>query len=204
MALIGSKPLVWHIMKLYSDYGLTDFILCIRDDDEEISKYFSENHQNWRIKLLKTGNSSSTGERLFQARSLLTGETFMVTYGDGVANVNITNLVEFHYQSSKIATVTAVRPKNQYGILKINSDREVVRFTEKPKLRDWINGGFFVFNKKVFDLMHAGSGPLEHHLLNTLVEQNQLCAFKHAGYWKSVDTYKDYLELQNDYRSKVF
>jgi glucose-1-phosphate cytidylyltransferase len=194
MASVNDKPLVWHIMKRYAESGFKDFILCVKDSDIDISKYFENPILDWRIQVLKTGEKTNTGGRLKLIEGHITDDNFMLTYGDGLSDLSISALLAFHLKHKKMATLTAVKPNSQYGILKIDESNAVLSFEEKPKMNDWINGGYFIFNRSVFDFINPELS-LEMGLLYHLASIDTLAAFKYEGYWKSIDTYKEYLEL---------
>jgi glucose-1-phosphate cytidylyltransferase len=194
MAPIAGKPLVWHILQHYRQFGVSNFILCTRDDDTDISSYFSQAPSRTQIKVIPTGNESSTGARLKAIEPEIATEHFFATYGDGLADINLLDLFSFHVSSGKMATLTAVRPFSQYGILNIDDAGNVSSFLEKPRMEEWINGGYFVFNKEIFNLLNDHDS-LEEILTKKLVSAGQLKAFRHSGFWKSVDTFKDYLDL---------
>lgn len=215
MVEIGGMPILWHIMKIYSHYGYKEFLPALGYKGHVIKEFFTDyitrscdikvnlasgkiEHKNnklnedWIIGLNDTGKDSMTGGRLHRLQPELEGEeTFMLTYGDGVANVDIAKLVEFHKSHGKIATVTAVRPPARFGALEIH-DGKVTQFHEKPQVGEgWINGGFFVFNKEVFNYLNGDMTILEKEPLENLANDNQLMAFKHDGFWHCMDTIRD-------------
>jgi glucose-1-phosphate cytidylyltransferase len=151
---IGGRPIIWHLLSIFSHYGVNEFVLCLGYLGDEIRAYFTENPAAWQIEFVDTGLDTNTGGRLKQVENYLAGSPdFFVTYGDGLADVNIENLRVFHADHGKIATVTAVHPYSNFGLMDIADDGSVERFREKPLLRDWINGGFFVFNREIFDYL---------------------------------------------------
>lgn len=222
MVTVGSLPLLWHVMKIYSHYGFKDFILCLGYKGEMIREYFLKfeemtsdftlalrsngreritYHQphkleDWRITLVDTGQETMTGARIARVEPYLGGDkTFLVTYGDGVADVNIAELVEFHRAQGKIATSTGMHQTSRYGVLEIEGNA-VSSFSEKPQLRGYINGGFYVFNREIFrHLSSAADCVLEQEPLRQLAQDRQLAVFRHEGFFFSVDTYKDWEEL---------
>lgn len=199
---VGGKPMLWHIMKIYSQYGHKNFILCLGSLGEKIREYFQnpENaEKDWDITFVETGLKSNKGERLKKAKEFIKEDTFFVSYGDDLSDVNIRNLLQFHRKKNKIATLTAVNPISQFGILETNENDEITKFKEKPKLEHWINGGFFVFNKKIFDFMKDG-WDLEKETFEELAKNRQICAFKHEGFWKCMNTFKDATELNELWR----
>lgn len=224
MVEIGGKPILWHIMKIYEKYNLNDFVLALGYKGHVIKDYFLNYHsmlsdmtihlktgdinysnptaEDWHVSLIDTEVNSMTGGRLLRLQSLLadTG-TFMVTYGDGVADVNIEELLKFHRTHGKIATVTAVRPSARFGGLKI-SNKNVLDFKEKPQSGEgWINGGFFVFEQDIFDYLEDDSTVLEQSPLERLAQDGQLMAFEHLGYWQCMDTIRDKESLQAAWES---
>lgn len=219
MVEIGSKPIIWHIMNMYSTFGFNEFIIALGYKGETIKEYFlnyyhhqsdltidlktgnvsakQNNFENWMVHLIDTGLDSMTGGRLLRLKSHLQNETFMLTYGDGVCNINIEELVEFHKSHGKIATVTAVRPSARFGGMCFDGDK-VIEFKEKPQTGEgWINGGFFVFEPPIFDYLSADNTVLEGSPLENLAKNGQLVAFKHEGFWQCMDTLRDKLSLEN-------
>ncbi len=214
MVEIGGRPIVWHIMKIYEKYGFNDFVLALGYKGEFIKDYFLNYHarqsdltvnlkdglvsysnptaEDWRVALVDTGAATQTGGRLLRLKSLIkANETFMLTYGDGVSNIDIKKLMDFHKSHGRLATVSAVRPPARFGDLRIENN-EVIRFEEKPQLGEgWINGGFFVFESGVFDFLVDDATVLEKSPLERLAQQGQLMAYQHHGYWQSMDTLRD-------------
>jgi glucose-1-phosphate cytidylyltransferase len=210
---IGGKPMLWHIMKIYSHHGFTDFLIAcgykselikeyfhnfaIRNNDYEINlatgvaRQLNESSPPWVVAAVDTGLETMTGGRIGRLRKLIGGKRFMVTYGDGVGDVDIAKLVAFHEAHGKLATVTAVRPPARFGALEMEGDR-VRRFSEKPQTdAGWINGGFFVFEPEVLDLMTDDATILERGPLETLASRSELVAFKHEGFWQPMDTLRE-------------
>ena len=217
MVEIGVQPILWHIMKIYSQYGFNDFIICLGYKAYVIKEYFSNYflHQSdvvidlgtnriaslknacepWKVTLIDTGLDTLTGGRIKKIREYAGDNTFMLTYGDGLANINITDLVKFHQKNGKHATVTAVRPPSKFGSLMTDESDVVRRFTEKPEEGEsWINGGFFVLEPEIFDYI-KGNVSWEKEPLEMLTKDTQLTAFKHYGFWKCLDTLRDKEEL---------
>lgn len=214
MVEIGGKPILWHIMNIYSHYGHKDFVLALGFKQEYIKQYFLNYHalqsdfcvdlgsgeidflkklnRDWKVSLVDTGLLSMTGGRLYRLRDHLKDEdTFMLTYGDGLSNVDIGKLVEFHRSHGKIATVTSVRPNARFGEMVFDGER-VVEFKEKPQAtQGWINGGFFVFNKEIFNYLGSEKDILEQAPLESLVKDEQLMAYWHDGFWQCMDTMRD-------------
>ena len=213
MVEIGGKPILWHIMKTYSQHGFNDFVILLGYKGYIIKEYFAnyflhqsdvtfdlkdnkmEIHNNssepWKVTLLDTGNSSMTGGRIKRAEEFIGKSPFMLTYGDGVSNVDLTRLLEFHKSHGRIATVTAVRPPIRFGELIIN-DNKVEEFAEKPQSgKGWINGGFFVFNKEIFNYIEDDSIMLEREPLEKLSKMGELMAYKHDDFWQCMDTIRE-------------
>jgi glucose-1-phosphate cytidylyltransferase len=192
---IGGKPILWHIMKIYSHYGFNDFILCLGYKARMISEYFEKNnHENWSIEFVDTGEDSNKGQRIKKVEKYIEDENFFVAYGDDVSDVNIKKLLEYHKKNGNIVTLTAINPESQFGIIELNQKNEILEFKEKPKLDYWINGGFFVFSRKIFDYL-KDDNDLEKEAFETLARERQICAFKHDGFWKCMNTFKDTIEL---------
>ena len=220
MVEIGGRPILWHIMKIYSHFGLTDFVIClgykgavirdffynyrIRNCDFTVTLgagtveiYDGHDEDGWRVTLADTGDKTMTGGRLKRISRYLGGRTFMTTYGDGVANIDIARLRAFHESHGKLATVTAVRPSSRYGELSI-ADGMVQLFKEKPQVQEgWINGGFFVFEPQVLDLIEGDDETLETGLLMKLAHDRELAVYQHDGFWQCMDTYRE-MELLNN------
>lgn len=219
MIEVGNRPIIWHIMKIYSYYGINDFIVCCGYKGYIIKEYFSNyymhmsdltidlhsgdiNYYNckaepWKVTLIDTGLSTMTGGRLKRVKKYIGNETFMLTYGDGVANVAVDKLLGFHKNHNKIATVTAVQPSGRFGALSINDNSIVNTFMEKPDGDGaWINGGFFVLEPEIFDYIKDDNTIFEREPLEGLVKDNQLNAYKHKGFWKPMDTLRDKNELE--------
>jgi glucose-1-phosphate cytidylyltransferase len=218
MVNIGNYPIIWHIMKIYSYYGFKEFVIGLGYKSELIKDYFLkfkslnsdftvdlssgdiEIHQNksldWKITLVDTGLETMTGGRLKRLRNYLNKDTFMLTYGDGLANINIKSLLEFHRNHKKMVTMTAVRPPARFGELELNSNI-VKSFKEKPQLNyGWINGGFFVMENKFIDYIKDDTQMLEREPLEEITMINQLMAYKHEGFWQCMDNKRDLEKLK--------
>ena len=218
MVEVGGRPIVWHIMKIYAHYGFRRFILCLGYKGSVIKDYFvnyeamsndftirlgrqnemlfqsDHTEQNFEVTLADTGLRTMTGGRIKRVEPYIDTETFMVTYGDGLADVRVDELVAFHHSHGKLATLTATQPPSRYGILELSENNQISRFREKEQT-DWINGGFFVFNRRVFDYLDSDC-VLEKEPLEHLVADGQLMAFRHQGFWIGMDTHREY-ELLN-------
>ncbi len=225
MIKIGEYPIIVHIMKYYSKYGVNDFIICLGYKGYQIKEYFynynrhvndlslnfqdssakylNSRNEKWNIKLVETGINTMTGGRLKRVEKYINQENFFLTYGDGLSNVDINKLKNFHLKNKKIATVTAVKLPSRFGYLKIKNTGLVSRFSEKPNdNEDWINGGFFVFNKKVFKYLKNNKTILERDPLEKLSKKSNLVAFKHSGFWYAMDTLRDKKYLEKIWSSK--
>ena len=198
MIEIGGMPIIWHIMKMYSNFGLNDFVICSGYKAEIIKNYFeSFESESWNIKLVDTGLDTMTGGRIKRIENLI-DDTFCLTYGDGVSNVNIKDLISFHKSNESVATLTAIHPPERFGVLDI-SGKYVTEFHEKHRGESsWINGGFFVFEPQIFDYLKEGDSTiLERKPLETLASEKKLTAFKHNGFWYPMDTLRDKNYLEN-------
>ena len=217
---IGSKPIIWHIMKTYSHYGFKEFVICCGYKGYLIKEYFANfslynsdvtidikenqikvhknNNEDWKITLIDTGDNSLTGGRILRIKDFV-DEEFLLTYGDGVADVNINKLIEHHKINKKIATMTIVQPQGRFGVVEFNTKNNLIEnFSEKLKGDGaWINGGFFVLNKKIFDYLKDDFTIWEKEPLEKLSKENQLVAFKHDNFWYSMDTMRDKAYLEN-------
>ncbi len=204
MIKIGNKPILWHIIKYYSVFGFTEFIICGGYKIEIIKKYFnSQNKQldrSWKVKVINTGKENNTGERLRRVEKYL-NSTFCLTYGDGLSNLDINKLVTFHKKNKSVATLTTVRPEPHYGKI-IFKGNKVYKFQEKDQNNEpWINGGFFVCEKKIFQYLKKKS-IFESDTLPTLAKRKILFAFKHYGFWHCMDTLRDMRRLNSLWFSK--
>ena len=195
MARIGGLPILEHIMNIYSYHGYDDFILLLGYKERVITDYFSEVHPDWNINFKFTGLDSNNAERVFKAKELL-NERFFLTYGDGLADINLEKEIEFHEKHKGIGTITVTPMPSQYGIVVSSGKGRIQDFQEKPILKDrWINGGFFIFEPDFFD--YAREKDLERDVLPKMAKKDVLYAFKHTGFWKCMDQHKDYIELNN-------
>jgi glucose-1-phosphate cytidylyltransferase len=197
MIRIGSTPILQHIMNFYSKFGHNDFVVALGYKAEVIREYFNENkNSNWRVSLIDTGLETSTGGRIKKLENVLDDE-FMLTYGDGLSNVNINHLLDHHQRFGKIATVTAVRPPARFGTIEL-SNGLVTKFAEKdPQDAGWINGGFFCLNKKVCSFISDSTTSFESEPLKHLVAIEELTAYEHHGWWQPMDTLRDKRTLES-------
>ncbi|MBI3669425.1 MAG: glucose-1-phosphate cytidylyltransferase [Acidobacteria bacterium] len=223
---IGGKPILWHIMKIYAHFGFTEFVLCLGYRGYMIKEYFlnytaqvndftidlgdsgsslqyhnDHEERNFKVSLVETGIETLTGGRLKRVEPYIEGKTFMLTYGDGLGDIDIHRLVEFHASHGKVATVTAVRPFSRFGGLELGDGGLVRRFREKPQIEEWISGGFFVFDRRVFEYLNL-DGTLEQAPLARLAEDHQLMAYTHTGFWYAMDTYREYQYLNELWESR--
>jgi glucose-1-phosphate cytidylyltransferase len=214
MVFVGGKPILWHIMDRYASSGFNRFVVCAGYRGEIIREYFREfqsmnsdftvklganqeiqyhdefEEQGWEVTVTDTGEKTMTGGRLFKARRFLEDDTFLCTYGDGLADIDLRKLVEFHKSHGKIATITAVKPVSRFGVLDLDSSSAVNQFREKPQADGWINAGFFIFNKSIFNYLDESS-ILENEPLAALASENQLMAYRHEGFWQPMDTFRE-------------
>ena len=205
MVEIGGKPILWHIMKIYSHYGINEFVICCGYKAELIQKYVQKLDEPWTVIPVDTGINTMTGGRLKLVKKYVENETFCFTYGDTLNNVKIDELINFHFDKKALATVTACKPPEKYGLLKIENEK-VVDFQEKPHIEGkWVNGGFFVLNPEVFDYIKSDSTVWEKEPMEKLTKDGQLSAYKHRGFYQPMDTISDKNHLeklwQNDQAS---
>jgi glucose-1-phosphate cytidylyltransferase len=224
MVEIGGRPLLWHIMKIYSSYGFDDFIICLGYMGYSIVEYFNHyvlNHSDitfdlkrneriihnhsvepWKVTLVHTGRETMTGGRVKQIQRYVGNEPFMLTYGDGVADIDISALLRFHREHGKLATVTTIQPSGRFGAITLSRDDRVKGFREKPKGDGaWISGGFFVMEPGIFDYIAGDHTVLEKEPLEKLAKNGQLMAFKHSGFWHPMDTLRDKNNLEELWKS---
>jgi glucose-1-phosphate cytidylyltransferase len=227
MIEIGGKPILWHIMKIYSYYGFNEFVICLGYKGYLIKEYFanyflhqsdvtfdlstnkmqihSSDSENWKVTLADTGVHTNTAGRIKKIEKYVKGETFMLTYGDGVANVDVNKLLEFHNQSGKIATLTSIQLPGRFGNIEMDDKGTVTKFEEKP-LGDgvWINGGFFVLNKEVFKYLEGDMDDVqwEKKPLVEISKDRQLASYSHTGFWKCMDALRDKKELETIWASE--
>lgn len=219
MVEIGGRPVLWHIMKVLGTQQLTDFVVCAGYKSEIIKNYFlnysAENsdftlklgedsqieyhgaHQevDWQVTVADTGPNTMTGGRVKRVQKYVGKERFLCTYGDGIADVNLEELLEFHKAHGKIATMTAVQPTSRFGVLDLEPDGSINHFKEKPQVEGWINIGYFIFEPEIFDYLEGDETVLEQEPLHRLAEEGQIAAYKHKGFWEPMDTYREALIL---------
>ncbi len=220
MVEIGGKPILWHIMKIYSHYGFNDFVICLGNKGYMIKEYFANyflhstdvtidlkknkidvlgtKAEPWKVTLIDTGLNTMTGGRIKRIQEIVGKQTFLMTYGDGLGDVNIKELVAFHKKQAKFATVTGVQLPSRFGTLDLDDKHNVSSFREKPgAVNLWVNGGFFVLEPQIFKYLKDDSSIWEKEPLEKLASSDQLNAYKHNGFWKSMDTLRDKRELDN-------
>lgn len=221
MVEIGNMPIIWHIMKIYSSFGLNDFVICLGykgyiikeffasyslktadvtfDFRKNRTEYLQDNTEPWRVTLLETGLDSMTGGRIKRAKPYVDNETFCLTYGDGLSDVNILKLIEFHKEQKTLATLTAVQPPGRFGAFTLDAEQSKVNaFKEKPQGDGaWINGGFFVLEPGVFEYIEDDLTVWEQKPMEKLADNGQLSAYRHNGFWHSMDTLRDKMNLEN-------
>jgi glucose-1-phosphate cytidylyltransferase len=220
MVEIGGRPVLWHIMKILGQQDLSDFVICTGYKSEQIKNYFSNyailnqdftvrlgdtsnviyhdahGEADWSVTVADTGPSTMTGGRIKRIERYVSGETFLCTYGDGIANIDLPALLEYHRSHGKIATVTTVQPLSRFGVLDLDSDGSVRQFKEKPQVEGWINIGYFIFEPAIFDYLDPNS-VLEEEPLRRLAEDGQIAAYRHSGFWQPMDTYRETLMLNS-------
>jgi glucose-1-phosphate cytidylyltransferase len=220
MVEVGGRPILWHIMKSLSQQGLQEFIVCLGYKGDQIKDYFlnydsrindvtvslgSQNvtvqhtnihEEDWQVTLANTGQTTMTGGRILKIQRYVGNERFLCTYGDGLADIDLNALVKFHLGHGKIATVTAVHPTSRFGAMETDKNNQVQKFAEKPKLDQWINGGFFIFEPGIFDYLTEDC-VLEAEPLESLARDGQLMAYHHEGFWQPMDTFREFQELNN-------
>ena len=199
---IDGKPILFHIMKFYAKHGFKNFYIALGYKGEIIKKFFNRKFFDWNINLIETGKNTMTGGRLKRLKKYIGKETFMMTYGDGLSNVNLKKLLKFHKKNKKLVTLTAVRPTARFGALKLKG-HHVSYFKEKSRLDEgWINGGFFVMQPEFFEFIKNDSTYLEREPLENVTKKKQLAAFKHDGFWQCMDTKRDKDKLDKILKSK--
>ena len=219
MVDIGGKPILWHIMKIYSHYSFNEFVICLGyrgnmikqyfldyeamnndftinlGDSREITYHGNHDERDFTVTLVDTGLNTNTGGRVRQIERYIEDDTFMVTYGDGLTNIDVPALVKYHKQQGKLATVTAVQATSRFGVMQVDDGGMITSFQEKPSLEGWINAGFFVFDRKVFDYLDSDESVLEEEPLHRLAAEGQLAAYRHTGPFLVMDTYREYVAL---------
>jgi len=220
---VGGRPILWHIMQIYAQAGFREFILCLGYKGEVIKDYFlnyeamsndftmtlgkqhsikfnsSHSDQDFLVTLADTGPDTMTGGRIKRVEKYVEGDTFMLTYGDGVSDIDIPALLRYHHSHGRIATVTAVHPVSRYGVLEVSPEGNVANFAEKPVMNDWMSAGFFVFNRKFFDYLGDRDCYIEFETLQQLAVEGELMAYKHEGFFFSMDTYRDFKHINDMY-----
>ena len=221
MVEIGGKPILWHIMRNFARAGVTDFVIASGYKSEMINDFFAQHphwteistprphavsfkgsgeERDWTVTVAFTGDLTGTGGRVSQLSDLVADERFLVTYGDGLANVDLRSLISFHGDSGSLATLTAIQPTSRFGLMDIDDSGRVTHFREKPKMKDWVSIGFFVFEPGVLEYLSDDCGLEEDGLLR-LAADGQLTAFRHEGFWQPMDTYREYKILEDLWQS---
>jgi glucose-1-phosphate cytidylyltransferase len=228
MVEVGGRPILWHIMKFYAHYGFREFVLCLGYKGNTIKEYFlnyeamnndftmklgerggaldchgHHGEEGFSVTLADTGLECQTGGRLARVEKYVDGDTFLLTYGDGVSNVNIPRLLEFHRNHGRIATVTSVSPISRFGMLDVSPDNEVIKFAEKPKTEGWMSAGYFVFQRDIFQFLGGDECILEHEPLEQLAQEGQLMAYRHDGFFYAMDTFREYQHLNDLWNRKA-
>lgn len=202
MVAVSGKPIIYYIMKHYSNYGFTNFIIASGYKQNVIKKYFKRKILNWNVEVVNTGLNTMTGGRLKRLKKIIGNESFFLTYGDGLSDVDIDKLLKFHKKTKSIATLTAVRPTARFGAIKIKGNK-VSYFKEKSNIDEgWINGGFFVMNYKIFDIIKNDKTYLEKEPFEILSKKKSLNAFKHNGFWQCMDTLRDKELLEKYFKNQ--
>jgi glucose-1-phosphate cytidylyltransferase len=219
MVEVGGRPILWHIMKIYAKHGFRDFVLCLGYQGQMIKEYFlnyeamnndfsislggrkqieyhgHHEEQDFRVTLVDTGLETMTGGRILRVKPYVEGDTFLVTYGDGVADIDLSRLLRFHQEHGRLATVTTVKPTSRFGLLELGNDARVTSFSEKPQVEGWMSAGFFVFDRRMFDYLTGDDCILERMPLERLASEDQLMAYRHEGFFFAMDTYREYQHL---------
>ena len=225
MVPIGDRPILWHIMKLLSHAGVRDFVLCLGYRGSTIKEYFlnyeamnndfticlgkqnsmtfenAHEEQDFRVTLADTGQLTMTGGRIRNIQRYVRDETFMVTYGDGLADVDVRRVIQFHRAHGKKATITTVQPNSRFGVIDISDQNQVLNFVEKPRMNTWVNAGFMVFEPAIFDLLDGDSSVLEREPLEALAQAGELMAYCHDGFFQAMDTYREFQLLNEMWNS---
>ena len=196
MIKIGGKPILWHIMKIFSHYNINEFIICCGYKQEIIKEYFENISEKWSVEVVDTGLDTMTGGRIKRIEKYLNNEKFFLLYGDDLKPVNITELLNFHTKNKKLVTVTAAQPPGRFGILKLEEDNVVEMREKPPGDENWINGGYYVLEPKIFNYISKDSEIWESGPLNKLIEEKQVSAFKYNGIYQPLDTLNDKIDLE--------
>lgn len=203
---LGEKPILWHIMKIYSHYGFRDFIICCDKTTKKFYEFVNNLKEDWNVEISsltdKKGKEVTKSQRIKNIEGLINDKEFFVSYGDDLCDVNPNKIYEFFKKKNKMATITAVKIRSDFGILETDNNSIITGFKEKPLLNYWINGGYMIFNRKIFDFLKLGE--LEKEVFEKLVELKQICAFKYNGNWEAINTYKDYLKLNKLWENNPF
>ena len=196
MVKIGEKPILWHIMKIFSHYNINEFVLCCGYKYEIIKEYFENISEKWSVEVVDTGLDTMTGGRIKQIEKYINNEKFFLLYGDDLKAVNITELLNFHIKNKKFVTVTAAQPPGRFGILKLEEDNVVEMREKPPGDENWINGGYYILEPEIFNYISKDSDIWENGPLNKLIEEKQVSAFKYTGIYQPLDTLNDKIDLE--------
>ena len=196
MVKIGDKPILWHIMKIFSSYDINEFVLCCGYKYEIIKEYFENISENWSVEVVDTGLDTMTGGRIKRIEKYINNEKFFLLYGDDLKSVNITELLNFHIKNKKFVTVTAAQPPGRFGILKLEEDNVVEMREKPPGDENWINGGYYILEPEIFNYISKDSDIWENGPLNKLIEEKQVSAFKYTGIYQPLDTLNDKIDLE--------
>ena len=226
MVDVGGRPILWHIMKIYAHYGFRDFVLCLGYRGVTIKEYFlnyeamnndfsiclgQKSHivyhglhgeQDFAVTLADTGQDCMTGGRVRKIQKYIDGDTFLLTYGDGLADVDVCDVLAFHRSHGKLATVTTVAPISRFGILELSAGDRVLRFAEKPKTEGWMNAGYFVMDRRIFDYLGGDDCVLEREPMERLAAEGQLMAYRHQGFFYAMDTFREYQHLNELWKTQ--
>jgi glucose-1-phosphate cytidylyltransferase len=204
LVFIGDKPILWHIMTIFASQGYKRFVLCLGHMSNQIIDYFSNKNNinpEWEIVFDDLGPEAQKSARIKSALDHIKTEAFFLAYGDDLANVNLAELKSCAQETDSIVTMTAVKPKSQYGVLHFNGDKQITSIAEKPKSNNWINGGFMLISIEI--LNHLNLGELEDDVIPALIKLNTVSAYKHSGFWLAMNNYKEFLELENIYKENI-
>ncbi len=203
LAHIGDRPIIHHVIDIYSKQGYNDFILILGFRHNDIENYFSNMEHNYNINFLYINENMNKGGALYLVEQYIDKENFFCTYCDGVANIKLSELLKTHIGSNNIATITTIKPYHEFGIVIFGNNNKIVEFKEKPVMNEWTNGGFFVFTKEIFDHILSPEDNLETDVFQRLVEKNKIGGYKHIGFWNTINTQKDEENLNKLYENSI-
>ena len=203
LAQIGDKPILQHVMEIYSKQGHNDFIVVLGHMCKEIENYFSSIDHDYNIEFVHIEKNMNKGGALYMAKQYIQEENFFCTYCDGVANIKLSDLLDNHIKSNNIVTITAIKPYHEFGIIVFGNNNKIIKFREKPQMNEWTNGGFFVFKKDIFDHIYCPEDNLETDVFGRLVNKEKIGGFKHFGFWNTINTQKDEETLNKKYEKYI-